>query len=196
MTAGVVLHARARGLRSAGVALFVLAVGGAWVEGLLSSATVGLPGAMVQALTAVGAVALIGAGLIGADPDLEASTPRVRPRLRLVHLTVALLAVAGTLVLGQLAFGPATHEPGATLRNVTGLGGLLALTATVIGGRLAWTVPFVWVLALLVVGPREVGWRLIASMPLLPADATAAATTAAVLALAGAAAYSTRSAAR
>lgn len=196
MTAGVLLHARARGLQTAGTTLLVLAAAGAWAERPLGSATVGLPGAMVQALTAVAAIALIGAGLAGPDPDLEASTPRARPRLRLVHLTVALLAVAGALVLGQIVLGPATAGPGADLRNVAGLGGLLALTATASGARLAWTAPVVWVLVLLAVGPRDDRWRLVASMPLLPADSVVAAITAAVLMLVGAAAYSARGAAR
>lgn len=196
MTAGVLLHARARGLHTAGTALLVLAAVGAAAERPLSSATVGMPAVVLQALTAVAAVALIGTGLTGADPDLEASAPRARPRLRLLHLTVALAAVAGALVLGQLAFGTAPDGPGATLRNVVGLGGLLALAATAVGTRLAWTAPVVWVLALSVIGPRENGWRLVASMPLLPADAAAAAITAAVLVVAGAAAYSTRGAAR
>lgn len=194
MTAGVLLHARARGLSTAGTALLVLAVVGAWAGRPLSSATVGIPAVVVQSLTCVAAVALIGAGLTGADPDLEASAPRARPGLRLVHLTVALAAVAGTLVLGQLALGTATDGPGATLRNVVGLGGLLALTATAVGTRLAWTTPVVWVLVLSVLGPRENGWRLVASMPLLPVDAAVAALTAAVLVVVGAAAYSTRGA--
>lgn len=195
------LHARSRGLTGSGTALLGVAVVGAWSAGPLSAPAIGLAPVLVQVLTVTAAVAVVGAGLAGADPDLERSTPHHGPRLRMVHLAVVLCGVTGVLTLSQLLIGPApegaaTSELFVTARDVLGLVGLLALTATFVGARLAWTVPVLWVLAVVVVGPREHGWRLVASMPLLPSASTTATVVALALLVLGATAYAVRGAPR
>ena len=193
--AGAWLHSRSRGLHPTSVGLLGLAVAAPLGARWIGTAD---PAADVMHLLAVTAgTALVGPGLAGADPDLEASTPRDRALLRLVHLGVALVAVIAVLVIGRGLLQPSAAERGDLLvltRTAAGLAGLQLLAAATMGTRLCWAPPTLWVLAVLTAGPGEHGLRLIASMPLLPAGSAVAAYTAAVLLLVGAAAYSRRGA--
>lgn len=199
---GVLLHARSRGAATTGVALLAVACLAPLTGRALMRAGAD-PGVVfhVQVLAVAAGVALSGAGLTGADPDLETTTARSGPRLRLAHLAVALLVTAGALTLGVAALGgrtpgPVALDPLVTVRDVALLGGALALTAPFLGARLSWLTPTLWTLLLLAVGPREHGWRLLASAPLLPGASTAAAVTAGGLLIVGAANYVLRAAPR
>lgn len=199
---GVLLHARSRGLYPTGAALLALAVAAPLAARALAAADLEAAATTIpnlQVLAAVAGVALTGPGFAGADADLETSTPRDRAGLRLTHLAVALVTVTAVLAAGRQPVPPPTDIGTGTLedlvvlgRDVAGLLGLQALTAAVFGARVCWFPPILWVLVLLAVGPRQHGWRLVASMPSAPAAATTAAVTAAVLLLVGAGAYARR----
>ncbi len=84
---------------------------------------------------ALGAAVVIGGGTLSPFGELETTMSRPLAPTRLMHM-LGLLAVAG---LGLAAANGWTDW--AITRNVAGLTGLTLLTARVVGGTLAWTVP-------------------------------------------------------
>lgn len=195
LSAGPLLHARSRGLYPAGAALLVLAVAAPLTARALTAAAPGAA-AVLQVLAVTAGVALAGPGLTGADPDLEAGTPRSRPPLRLAHLGIAALAVSAALTAGQVLAHPwsgasSWDDLRMVGRDVAGLLGLQVLTAALVGVRLCWIPPTCWVLISTAVGGREHGWTLLTSMPLAPPGTAVAAVTAVWLLAVGAAAHAT-----
>ncbi|MBP2327763.1 hypothetical protein JOF56_008148 [Kibdelosporangium banguiense] len=91
------------------------------------------------AVLAIGfGVAVFGAGLGGADPDLERTAAFSWPPRRLGHI----LAVMGLVAVAVAATGMAPIE--VVLRDAFGLAGLTALGAAILGKQLSWCFPLVW----------------------------------------------------
>lgn len=200
MIAGALLHARARGVTTTGPALLAIAVSAPLaVVGLthLSSAGAGTVGRNLVLVCIVVAVALVGSGLAGADPELEASTPRTGPRLRLTHLTVAFLAVCSALTLGGAVlptdvFGTVASRSAFVVRDTAALLGLQAAAAAAVGARHSWIPPTVWVLPLLPGVTDHHNWRSALLAPVLGPHDSRAAWTAALLLVFGFSAYAAR----
>ncbi len=187
---GLALHLRARRVPvAAGTATASVAVVWAiWV----SATDAPLIGAEVVAVATLLAVAGLSTTLGAADEELE-RTGAFRWWLRRgVHLTIALAAVVGLLLLTGLTdarFGP----PGLVLRNAAGLLGLCALGSALIGVQKAWIAPVAWTLTTVVLQLSGRGDRLPALAWLAqPAASRTAAVVALVLALGGGAAYALR----
>jgi len=89
-----------------------------------------------SALAITTAVSAFAVGLSGQDADLDATSAWPWPVYRTAHV-VAIIAVTTALVsaLAPLSF---------VLRGAVGLVGLAALGAALLGGYLAWTLPFAW----------------------------------------------------
>jgi hypothetical protein len=96
-------------------------------------------------LLEAGTASIIAATTYGPFGELERATGRWLPYLR-CGTAVALAGIA----VGSLSAGAAgVHLPGGTLdiiRNVAGIAGIGLLSATVIGGGLAWVGPMVYLL--------------------------------------------------
>jgi hypothetical protein len=82
-------------------------------------------------------VAVLGSGLGGPDPTLEATAALRWPPRRALHL-VSIVVLAATVVT-VVSSAPV----GVVLRDAAGFTGLAALAATLFGRRLAWTLPVV-----------------------------------------------------
>lgn len=193
LSSGPLLHARSRGLYPTSAALLVLAVAAPLAARALADAAPG-SAELLRVLAVTAGVALVAPGLAGADPELEAGTPRSRPPLRLAHLGIAVLVVTAAIAAGQVLAHPwSGASSGEDLRvigrDVAGLLGLQVATAALAGARLCWTPPTFWVLVVATVGGGEHGWRLIAAMPVAPPGTTVAAVTAVSLLAVGAAAH-------
>jgi hypothetical protein len=171
---GALLHAQSRSLNPSLATLIALAIGAPLLVRLLSTVW-GLGGFImfdVYLLTALAGVTLIGTGLAGADPELEASTPRSGARLRLVHIVVAVTAVVGALVVGFWLVLPLSTAEIFPWRQsvflaeaVAVLSGFGSLTAALLRARLSWVPSSLWVLLLLGFDERPPGWRVIAILP-------------------------------
>lgn len=188
------LHARARGVPVAlagtvAVALLVLVLD----DWLLAHAGLGRPPALtVAALAALLAAVLPGAGLGGADDALERSTPLPWPRWRTGHLLVVLaVAAAAFAVAGTSAV---LDGPGLVLRDTAGLLGLTALSAAVLGARLAWAPVTTYVMVTFLAGLEAGEERVVWAWVFEPVDSRPAAITAVVLAAVGCLAYGLRGA--
>lgn len=195
---GLVLHLRSRGVAGAAVVLVAVSIGFPLLDRWLPLGGGAGPTLPLQALAAAAGVAVLGAGLTGADPDLETSTPRTGPRLRTGFLVIGLICVTLFLVIGAalvLSLPPATLAlvPG---RDVAAVGGLTALVATVTGVRLSWLLPTTWVLVVLGADPSVQGWLRLVSLPVLPADTGPALLAAALLLAAGTIVYARTGAGR
>ncbi|WP_433796711.1 hypothetical protein [Actinoplanes sp. CA-252034] len=128
----------------------------------------------------------------GPDDALERTGSRRWPPLRAAHLLTAFAVIVGlvsaTLLTGA-RFGPAAM----VVRDAAGLLGLAALGAAVLGAARSWFLPLAWTLPALVfpfAGDSVVGRVL--TWPSQPADSRAAAVTAVVVAVVGAAVYAVR----
>lgn len=145
------------------------------------------------AMTVMLGVAAFARTLSGPDDSLE-STAAVRwPARRFAHVVLVGAVIVGLLLPSLLT--DARFEPVAVvLRNTAGLLGLTALGAAVGGAALSWVAPLVWTIVSVLpflqpsgrVGPQVVGWLI------QPTGTTAATVCAAVLAVAGLAAYTWR----
>ncbi|HWS32295.1 MAG TPA: hypothetical protein VN408_06075 [Actinoplanes sp.] len=181
-----ILYLRSR-YAPAALAASVAGVAGCWVLWSLFSDSRDV-GVQMVVLTVLIAVAALTVTLGGPDDELEhTGALRWRPR-RVVHLVVALLVVAvpllATLVTGA-RFGPA----GLVIRDAAGLLGLTALSATVLGPARAWFLPLGWTLGAIMVPLSEPALGRVLSWQAQAPDDRAAGATAAVLALAGLAAW-------
>ncbi|GAA3625318.1 hypothetical protein GCM10022223_48120 [Kineosporia mesophila] len=138
---------------------------------------------------------MLGAAVLGltlgtVDEELNRPAAHHWPRRRALHLLLAL----GVLVALALAtrLGPAHFEPfPVVLRNVVGLLGLTALGAVVLGPDLSWLGAAVWTLigVLPFSGPSPDVLTQAATWTVQTSGTTAATVCAAVLAVAGATAY-------
>ncbi len=128
------LYLRSRQIPAALAAAFV-ATAGLWLVGISSS----VQARPTLAVLAIGfGVAVFGAGLGGADPDLERTAALRWPPLRAAHV----LTVAALVAAAVVATGLAPTE--VVLRNALGLAGLTALGAAVLGRQLSWCFPLAW----------------------------------------------------
>ncbi|MDP9794005.1 hypothetical protein J2S43_002517 [Catenuloplanes nepalensis] len=129
--------------------------------------------------------------LAGNDAALEATAALPWPPRRLAHLVACGAVVAGLLYaarLGGADFGPA----GQIVRNVAGLVGVAGLAAGLLGTGFAWPAPVALAAVQALGAPGEQVWRQVAYWMMQPAGNRPAAVTAAVLLLAGLAAYAIR----
>lgn len=190
------LHARARGVPAAlagtvAVAVLVVVLGD-WLRehGGFADRT---PAVTVASLAALLAAVLPGAGLAGADDELERSTPLPWPWWRTGHLLAVAAATAAAFAAAGAASG-ALDGPGVLLRDVAGLLGLTALSAVVVGARAAWAPVTAYVLVTFLLGlgggPGVVVW----GWAFEPAGSRPAAITAAALAATGGVLYALRGA--
>ncbi|MCC8248668.1 hypothetical protein [Saccharothrix luteola] len=183
MTRWLVLHAKSR---------LVPASAAAVVVGVAGLAALAPPHGSPQ-LAAFGAaigVAAVATGLGAHDPALDRTAAFGWPPRRAAHLLLG-----GTFVAALLLAAGRVADPIATdaflLRDVVGLGGLVALGALLFGPRAAWALPVGWTGATLVVPPGDEHWlsRLL-TWPVQPTGTTSATVTAVVLGCTGLLAYS------
>jgi uncharacterized membrane protein YoaK (UPF0700 family) len=94
--------------------------------------------------------------LAGADPALESSTPRLRPRWRVSHaattvvLSAALLTPAGLLALNGTGASALT-------RNLLGVWGLALMTSTLLRAELVAAPTVAYILGVMIGAPHEGG---------------------------------------
>ncbi|GAB3467635.1 hypothetical protein [Actinophytocola sediminis] len=169
-----------RAVASTGAALAAVAV-----LGLLAAGSDAQPTRTVLALAAVTVVvATMSTSLAGPDPSLERTAALDWRLARTLHVVaVGVLAAGAVAAMGVV---PADM----VVRNAIGLTGLAALGATVLGGGLAWCAPMAWT----VVGVSALLASRTPPAPLLtwpvqPGGTSAATVAAAVLGVAGLAAY-------
>ncbi|WP_018218289.1 hypothetical protein [Salinispora vitiensis] len=153
------LHLRARGASAfvAGVSVITLLAwaGGTWLAGrsFLDGPAARLPVALLAPLLAA---VLLGSTLAGADEELERGTPLRWPAWRAGQVLLAVLAVAGALVLTGLRV-PETFGAHALARNTLGWIGLVAGATALLGARLAWLPAFGYGCAVYFARPRDTG---------------------------------------
>ncbi|MFI5960241.1 hypothetical protein [Cryptosporangium sp. NPDC051539] len=184
----VVLYARSRRAPVAAAAA-AGAVGAVWGMAAYFSGPGQVSGPTLT-LTVLLLVAVVTATLGGPDDALDRTAAAPWRWLRTSHLCAALLLVLGLLLVTLLTgtrFGPT----GAVVRDAAGLLGLTALGAAVAGAGRSWFLPLGWTLAATVFPAAHPAGEAL-TWPAQPADSRAAAVVAAVLAVAGFAAYVTR----
>lgn len=93
---------------------------------------------LLALLAVLAGTVTVAPGLAGADYDLEKGAAVAWPPLRAGHVVVAGAVLIGVFALTGQAGG------GLIARNVIGLGGLVALGATVLGAPRAPLLPVVW----------------------------------------------------
>lgn len=178
-------------LRSRSVPLaLALVAGSALALGWLVSVTDDARVHDTMALLAVlAATATAAPGLAGADHDLDRTAAIAWPPRRAAHVLLA-----GVLIAGTVSF---VHN-GSVLRNVAGMGGLVALGAATLGASSAPLLPISWTLLVLPFAPpfgtppTGPGYQVALTWMVQPA-ATGPATGAAVLlGAAGTVAYAIR----
>ena len=183
MTRWLLLYARSRRIPVTAAAITV---------GVGALAALAQPGGSPQ-LAALGAaigVAAVAVGLGGHDLALDRTAAFGWPPRRAAHLLLGGAFVAALLLaVGRVADPVATDA--FLLRDVVGLGGLVALGALLFGPRAAWALPVGWTGATLVVPPGDDHWlsRLL-TWPVQPTTTTSATVTAVVLGCTGLLAYS------
>ncbi|ADJ49908.1 hypothetical protein AMES_8083 [Amycolatopsis mediterranei S699] len=177
------LYARSRQLPAAFGALLV-ATCGVWFLGRDSWNT------MLVALALTTAVAVAAIGLSGQDPDLDRTAALPWPARRFAHL--ALIAIgAGVVVLGVQELGSSAVAASIIVRDAAGLAGLAGLAATIAGGQFGWTLPLAWSAVSPFVPHDESAPSRVLTWLLQPAQTPAATWTAVILAVTGAAVYTT-----
>jgi len=92
-------------------------------------------------------LAVLGYGLGGPDAELERTAAIAWFPRRAAQVLAMAVVVAGGVLLSSAV--PA----GVILRDAAGLAGLTALTATLLGRQLAWTLPVAWTGAATVLAP-------------------------------------------
>jgi hypothetical protein len=101
-------------------------------------------------------LAVLGYGLGGPGAELERTAAVAWFPRRAAHVVAMAVVVAGAVLLGS------DVPAGVVLRDAAGLAGLTALTASVLGRQLAWTLPVAWTGVATVLAP-------VAEAPLLRA---------------------------
>ncbi|WP_369146485.1 hypothetical protein [Streptomyces sp. R44] len=155
---GLRLYARSRALPGALAVLVGTAVAAGWAARWLVS----LPGAdpsvrlPVVALGPLLAAAVIGTGLYAPSDELDRTAVRAWWPRRLTHLLAA-TALAGVLL--ALAVPGHQEEFGApaAVRNTLGLVGVAAGAAALVGARLSWLPPALYLCAVALAAPAEPG---------------------------------------
>jgi hypothetical protein len=142
-------------------------------------------------LTVVLALAPMIPTLAGDDDALESTAALPWPPRRALHLIACFAVVAAALAATRGTgawFGPTWQ----VVRDCAGLTGLIGLGVALVGTRLAWQLPISWTALQVVLGGPESDWRQALYWLVQPADNRVAAVTAALLFLAGVAAYAWR----
>ncbi|WP_328318179.1 hypothetical protein [Streptomyces sp. NBC_00388] len=185
---GLTLYARSRRAPAAlGAAVAATAV--AWLPARALGGTGGTRGT-VLALTVLVLVAVVTATLGGPDDTLDRTASRPWGWLRMSHLATALgctLMLLSAALLTGTRFGPF----GYVVRDSAGLLGLTALGAATIGTARAWFLPLGWTLCAVVFPATGTAGEALTWQTQAP-DSRSAAMVAAVLAVAGTAAYVSR----
>ncbi|MCW2502524.1 MAG: putative secreted protein [Actinomycetia bacterium] len=132
------LYARSRQV-PAGILVVLLGTAGVWA---LAQAT-DLDRAKGAALALVASAGVLAAGLRGQDPELDRTASFSWIPRRAGHVLLIGVA-AGLAVLARQAIGEDFAPVGFVARDSLGMLGLGALGAAVLGGQVAWTVPFLW----------------------------------------------------
>jgi hypothetical protein len=186
------LYVRSRGLPAA-LGAAIAGTASFWAMGqLVADPAMRLNLAVLAVVLATGAIA---PGLAGADPALERTAAIAWPPRRATHLVTVTVVTAAVLAVSTVAGRPlATAE--VIVRGAVGFGGLVGLSAVVLGTGRAWLVPVAWAALVLLHGWSGGEWytKLLTWM-VQPAGSASAALTAAALAAAGTAAYALRGAA-
>ncbi len=133
--------------------------------------------------------------LSGPDDELDATGALPWPARRAIHLLTVAALIGGLLLITQVTgarFGPMSL----VLRDTAGLLGLSALSAALIGTAQAWFVPLGWTLAAIVFPQDGALLGRVLTWQTQEPSSTAAAVTAAALALAGLLAYTATGPAR
>ena len=136
----LVLYLRSRQIAAA----TAVAVAGTAAMYWLDRAVGGLgPGPLLAALAAALGTAAFASGMEGDDVALDRTASIAWPRWRAAHViaVVAIVAGAGHAVT---LMGDPLAPPEVILRDVAGLGGLTALTATLLGASRAWLGAVTW----------------------------------------------------
>jgi hypothetical protein len=153
------------------------------------------PRPLLALLAAVAGTAAIAPGLAGADHDLDRTAAIAWLPRRAAHLTTGAAVVAGLLAATALTGDPlARTEP--IVRDVIGLGGLIALGAATVGAARAPLLPVTWTLLVLRFSPAlggtpptRPGYRQALTWMIQPAGTTSATAAAVLLGVAGTLAY-------
>jgi hypothetical protein len=180
------LYARSRGLPAAtGAAVAGTAV--FWALGqLVADPAMRLNFAVLATVLATAAIA---PGLSGADPALERTAAIAWPPRRATHLVAGTVVVAAALAVSTMVGKPLAAAE-VIVRGAVGFGGLIGLSAVVLGTGRAWLVPVGWTAVVLVGGWSGGEWytKLLTWM-MQPAGTAPATLTALALATAGTIAY-------
>jgi hypothetical protein len=144
---------------------------------------------LLALLAVVAGTAAFAPGLAGADLDLEETAAIDWRWWRAAHVVFAGAAVLGLLAAAQLS-GDALGAASTLARNVSGLGGVVALGAAVLGAARASALSVGWTLLVLPLPPPAgPAYKLALTWMVQPAGTAVATATAAVLGLGGTVAY-------
>lgn len=152
------------------------------------------PRGVLAVLAVLAGTAATAPGLAGADIDLDRTAAFPWPPRRAAHVLVAGAGVAGVLAATALT-GDALANAGRIARDVTGMGGLVALGAATLGAARAWLPPVTWTLLALPLSPplgtQPAGptYKLVLTWMVQPTDMTSATVTAVSLGVVGTLAY-------
>lgn len=195
---GLWLHARARHVPEALVALVVVVLVAAWCAQALSSDP-HFDGPRARPPVVAGA-ALAGAMLVlvtlaGADTSLERSAARSTVRWRGAHAVLAAALAAGALVLSVLP-DPWQFGAVAMARNTAGFAGIALASAALLPARAAWGPVFGYGTVVYLAAPKPTrggdGWWAWPTVSGVPADSTPALVSALALLAVGVTLYAVR----
>jgi hypothetical protein len=145
--------------------------------------------ALLALLAVVAGTAAAGAGLAGADIDLDRSAAIAWPPRRAAHVVAVAAAVAGIVAATALT-GDQLAPARQVARDAVGMTGLVALGAATIGAGRAWVVPLTWtLLALFRVPAATSTCQQVLAWMLQPASSAPATITASALGVTGVLAY-------
>ncbi|PWJ51144.1 hypothetical protein SAMN06264364_12121 [Quadrisphaera granulorum] len=195
---GIWLHARARHVPEALVALVVVVLVGAWCADALSSSP-RFGGRFARPPVVVGA-ALAGALLVlatlaGADTSLERSAARTTARWRATHAVLAVALAVGALVLAVLP-DPWHFGAVAMARNTAGFAGIALASAALLPARAAWAPVFGYGTVVYLAAPKPTidgaGWWAWPTVSGVPADSGPAVVSALAALVVGVVLYAVR----
>jgi hypothetical protein len=140
-------------------------------------------------LAVAAGTAAAGAGLAGADIDLDRSAAIAWPPRRAAHVIAVGGAIVGIVAATALT-GDQLAPARQIIRDAAGMSGLIALGAATLGASRAWVVPLTWTfLALLWVPAAAATYQQVLTWMLQPAASVPAAITTSVLGVTGVLAY-------
>ncbi|MFE9661027.1 hypothetical protein [Streptomyces sp. NPDC005955] len=148
--AGGWLYARSRKLPGSLGALVLIALGVRWADRQLDVRTA------LALLAPLAAASVVGTSLHGYADGLDRTAARAWWPRRLAHVT--LLSAVAALLLAVAVHGPPQEYGTAVLaRNTLGTAGVATLSAVLLGARLSWLPPLVWLCGLHLVARSDGG---------------------------------------